>query len=329
MSDLLLKIATLLAIFACLVLIGTLAFNFLLTRQADRRVINERLDLMRAGSGKGVDVALLRADHQWQSRASSSLYARLCVIIARAELRRSPDTVVMWMGLACLSLTIVLLILAGLSGHEITVGTVLMTATVAVSLGGGLPLVIFSRRATQRRKRLEEQFPAAVEIFTRALRAGHPITSALELLTEEMEDPIGSEFGLVADEVAYGADLGDSLANLARRWDLPDVRMFSVCLSVQNETGGNLAEILTNLNSVIRERNSLFLMVRALSAEGRISALLMSILPVLTFSFLFLVNPDFYLEVAADPMFTQGYAILVFFYFVGVFWIRRMVDLKV
>jgi len=105
--------------------------------------------------------------------------------------------------------------------------------------------------------------------------------------------------------------------------------MFAVCVSVQGETGGNLAEILTNLSSVIRDRASLYLKVRALSSEGRMSAWMLSLMPVLTFLVLFLVNPGFYLEVARDPLFVVTFSALLVLYLIGVLWIRNMINLKV
>ncbi len=104
-------------------------------------------------------------------------------------------------------------------------------------------------RANRTRKKMQEQFPVALDVFVRGLRAGHPIAAALDLLTVEMPDPIGSQFGIVVDEVTYGADLRDALSAMADRWDLDDMRMFVVSLSVQSETGGNLAEILENLSA--------------------------------------------------------------------------------
>jgi tight adherence protein B len=178
-------------------------------------------------------------------------------------------------------------------------------------------------------KKMQEQFPVALDVFVRGLRAGHPVAAALDLLTVEMPDPIGSQFGLVVDEVTYGADLRDALFDLAERWDLDDMRMFVVSLSVQNETGGNLAEILENLSRVVRERHSMLLKVRALSSEGRMTAVMLTVLPVLAFSALFLLNPNFYLEVADDPLFPPGFLGLILLYVVGFVTIRRMVDLKV
>ena len=183
---------------------------------------------------------------------------------------------------------------------------------------------------TQRqRKRVEEQFPISLDIFVRALRAGHPVSSAIDLLTKEMPDPIGSEFGLVADEVSYGAELQDSLADMADRWGIEDIRMFVVSLSVQNETGGNLAEVLEKLSEVIRARASLYRKVRALSSEGRMTGWMLTILPIAAFVGLFAVNPTFYLDVAQDPAFIIGFLGLIILYILGFIMIRVMVDIKV
>ena len=116
---------------------------------------------------------------------------------------------------------------------------------------------------------------------------------------------------------------------MANRWDLEDIRMFVVSLSVQMETGGNLAEILENLSGVIRARASLFLKVRALSSEGRMTGWILTVLPIITFIGMFTVNPKFYLDAARDTIFMVGFPSLLLVYFLGVFWIRKLVDIKV
>jgi tight adherence protein B len=200
---------------------------------------------------------------------------------------------------------------------------------LAFSAAAGLPVMIINIVAQRRRKKMEQQFPVALDIFVRALRSGHPVAGAINLLTNEMEDPIGSEFGMVADEVAYGADLTDALDAMADRWDLEDIRMFVVSLAVQSETGGNLAEILDNLSPLIRARATQVHKVRALSSEGRMTGWILTVLPVLTFVGMFLVNPRFYLDVAQDRIFMFGLPTLIGVYFLGVFWIRKLVDIKV
>jgi tight adherence protein B len=231
--------------------------------------------------------------------------------------------------IAPIALFFLLLLVMGALGFAIGPGRLLIVATFAAALGAFLPILVLQYKAAKTRKKMEEQFPTALDVFVRGLRAGHPIAAALDLLTIEMPDPIGSEFGVVVDEVTYGAELRDALQAMAERWDLDDMRMFVVSLSVQNETGGNLAEILDNLSQVIRERHSMMLKVRALSSEGRMTAVMLTILPVFAFTFLFIMNPGFYLDVADDPAFVPGFVALVAMYFIGFYTIRKMVDLKV
>jgi len=215
------------------------------------------------------------------------------------------------------------------TGVGVGFGRLLLIAAFAAALGGGLPLMLLNFRATRTRKKMQDQFPVALDVFVRGLRAGHPIAAALDLLTVEMPDPVGTQFGLVVDEVTYGAELRDALQAMAERWDLEDIRMFVVSLSVQSETGGNLAEILESLSKVIRERQSMFMKVRALSSEGRMTGVMLTVLPVFTFVMLFILSPGFFLDVANDPMFVPGFVILLLMYLTGFFTIRKMVDLKV
>jgi tight adherence protein B len=214
-------------------------------------------------------------------------------------------------------------------GIGISMGRLMISATFACLLGAVLPLMVFNFKATRTRKKIEEQFPVALDVFVRGLRAGHPIAAALDLLTVEMQPPIGPEFGMVVDEVTYGSELRDALQNMAERWDLEDMRMFVVSLSIQAETGGNLAEILENLSKVIRERHAMMMKVRALSSEGRMTATMLTVLPIFTFTLLFLVNASFFLDVANDPWFIPGFSFLIILYLIGYFTIKKMVNLKV
>jgi tight adherence protein B len=226
-------------------------------------------------------------------------------------------------------LFLAIILFMAVTGVPIGAGRLLLIATFSLLAGAGIPMLFFQAKAARMRKKMQDQFPVALDVFVRGLRAGHPIASALDLLTVEMPDPIGSQFGIVVDEVTYGADLRDALTAMADRWDLEDMRMFVVSLSVQSETGGNLAEILENLSKVIRERASMMLKVRALSSEGRMTATMLTALPVVAFVLLFISSPSFYLDVADDPMFVPGYAFLIILYAVGFYSIRRMIDLKV
>ena len=196
-------------------------------------------------------------------------------------------------------------------------------------VGTALPMFFFQCQAAGR-KRMQDQFPVALDVFVRGLRAGHPIAAALDLLTVEMPDPIGSQFGIVVDEVTYGADLRDALPAMADRWDLEDMRMFVVSLSVQSETGGNLAEILENSRKVIRERASMMMKVRALSSEGRMTAIMLTALPVVALRSAVHRQPEILSRRGGrSGLHSRLCRILIVMYGIGFITIRRMVDLKV
>jgi tight adherence protein B len=254
---------------------------------------------------------------------------RLARMLHAAGLNFQPIFILLLMGGGMIALIVTVSIITFSGGRQMSLGTFVMVSCFALAVSVILPTMVLSRIAAKRRKTIEAQFPVALDVFVRGLRAGHPIASALELLTTEMSDPIGSEFGIVVDEVTYGAEMSDALQSMADRWELQDMQMFVVSLSIQRETGGNLAEILENLASVIRDRASMYMKVRALSSEGRMTAVLLTGLPILAFTALFLLNPSFYLDVADDPAFIPGFGGLLILYGVGYFTIRRMVNLEV
>ncbi len=185
-----------------------------------------------------------------------------------------------------------------------------------------------SRKRTKRLKQIEEQMPLALDVINRAIRAGHPVVSAVRLAGEEMGDPIGSEFGLIVDETTYGFEFREALINFARRTGSPDAHFFAVSVGVQAETGGNLAEILEGLAAVIRSRGMLGKRVRALSSEGRASAFLLSALPVLLIAFLLLTKPEYYTTKFSDPIFWPVASGVFVLYLAGLLLIHRIINFK-
>lgn len=333
MTVILIRLAVLVAVFAGIFLLSQVLLLGFFNRRAESKAVNRRLELLKAGITSDQVVNILRKGVPDQIGPDAGLLARLyyrfqCTVRI-ADMRTEPKTLVAISLLAFAGGFTLLLFLAWATGRRVTVGTTELVVLISFSLTIALPLMLINRRKEKRRRKMEEQFPAALDVFTRALKAGHPVSSAIDLLTKEMQDPLGSEFGIVADEVAYGAELTNSLLDLANRWDSPDMRMFVVSISLQNETGGNLAEILSNLSSVIRERASMFMKVRALSSEGRMSGWMLTILPIFTLLLLFALNSKFYFDVSSDPIFIYGFTGLLILYVIGVYTIRRMIDLKV
>ncbi|WP_193370762.1 type II secretion system F family protein [Pelagibius marinus] len=200
---------------------------------------------------------------------------------------------------------------------------------LSVLLGVLLPIYYFSSKAKERRKKFAEQLPDALDLIVRSLRAGHPINAALGLVCKEMRDPIGTEFGIAVDEMTYGLDLTEALENLNQRIQVEDFNYVVMSISIQHETGGNLAAVLAGLARVIRARARMFLKVRSLSSEGRMSALVLCALPFVVGFVIFTGNPDYYTKFADDPLFLPILAGAVFNMVVGIYMIYRMVNFRV
>jgi tight adherence protein B len=184
------------------------------------------------------------------------------------------------------------------------------------------------RLRSRRLKKLEEQMPMALDVINRALRAGHPVISAVQLAARELGDPIGTEFGLVVDETTYGSDFKDALHSFARRTGSRDARFFAAAIAIQSETGGNLAEVLDGLASVIRGRLTLTKRIKALASEGKASATLLSVLPILLVSFMALTNPPFYTSKFSDPVFWPVVGAIAVLYLIGQVMLYRIINFK-
>ncbi len=165
-----------------------------------------------------------------------------------------------------------------------------------------LPVFVLKHLRKRRHKRFGIQLPEALELITRSLKAGHPVPVAISMVAREMPDPIGTEFGVIADEVTYGSDLVSALHAMFERVGHEDLPLFVTAVSIQATTGGNLREILDGLSRVIRERGKLRRKVRAISTEGRISAYILSAVPVLLMSGLTVLMPQFYGGVWDKPL---------------------------
>ena len=168
--------------------------------------------------------------------------------------------------------------------------------------GTVVPYAVLRFLRGRRQKAFGAQFPDALDIIVRSLRAGHPTPVAINMVAREMADPIGSEFGIVTDEITYGADLETALRNLFFRIGQDDLPLFVTAVAIQGSTGGNLGEILQNLSAVIRQRFKMRRKIRALAAEGRASALILSSLPIAIFLMIQFVAPDFYASVWSEDI---------------------------
>ncbi len=200
---------------------------------------------------------------------------------------------------------------------------------IAIGMGVGGVYVWVNGKAKKRMALLEEQLPDAVELMVRSLRVGHPFSSAIGIVSKEVPDPLGTEFGLIADEAAYGRDVAESLKAFAERMDSQDLRFLAVAVTIQQTSGGNLAEILEGLAKVIRARFKLFRRVKAITAEAKWSGMFLSAFPIGALVMINVVKPDYFDAVKDTPSFIPACLIVAAFLVINVIFMKIMVNIKV
>lgn len=291
-------------------------------RSGPRAHINRRMQMLAAGRhGSEVLTSLRRGKPQSALARVVPLYARLDRLLVQAGASVSTSRVLMSMVLVALAVTLGLFLLTPIRGP--------LLPLLAAVAGIALPVGYFMRQRTKRLSSFEAQFPGALDLLVRSLRVGHPLASALAVVAHEMPDPLGSEFGIVVDEVTYGQELEEALERLSDRVDLQDLRYLTVAVQIQLTSGGNLAEILDGLAKVIRDRFQIFRKVNAITAEGRWSAWFLSLFPIFMAFGVQLVKPDYYTQVADHPLFPILAAITGVLLVLNVVFMRMLTKIKV
>src|SRR5688572_1638988 len=263
-----------------------------------RKNVNRRLKLLKGQPDRENILVQLRRE---RGLSSSGGYS-----IAIESLNRLVMQSGLTIGITKLLLIVLFATIASFVLGIVLRGNLTDATLIALFFGIALPYMIVRFLRSRRQKAFGAQFPDALDMIVRSLRAGHPTPIALTMVAREMQDPIGSEFGIVVDEITYGADLETALRNLNVRVGQDDLPLFVTAVAIQGSTGGNLGEILENLSGVIRQRFKMRRKIRALAAEGRASALILSSLPIVMFLIIQLVAPDFYASVWDIPMTKQA-----------------------
>ena len=204
--------------------------------------------------------------------------------------------------------------------------TVAIAAAILCSLA---PMLYVSRKRSKRLIKIERQLPEVADLIARSLRAGHPFPSTVQMVADEMAEPIASEFRLVADEVNFGISMAEALQRLAQRIPLTDLRYMVVAVLIQRETGGNLAELMTNISFLIRERLKLLGQISTLSAEGRLSAWILGLLPVAICLVLGTINPNYFNMLIEDPDGINLIIAAAFLMLAGVLWMRKIIHIHI
>jgi len=190
-------------------------------------------------------------------------------------------------------------------------------------------IILFFRIARQKRiARFAALLPDSIDVIVRGLRVGYPLPAALDLVAREMPDPIGTEFAVISDEIAFGQDIRTAIENLYRRVGQDDLLFLIMAVNVQNQTGGNLATILTGLSRLLRNRSKIHLKVRALSADGRMSAVVLSLIPFILFGLICLISPSYFGEVRDHPLVMPALIYAAISLVLGNIVMYRMVNFK-
>jgi len=220
----------------------------------------------------------------------------------------------------------------GVAAWLLTASLLRQTQLTALGAGlvmAGLPVLYVSFRRERRLRKIESQLPDALDLITRALRAGHAFGSGLKMAGDEMAEPISGELRAVHEEVNFGVSMERALSHLSDRVPITDLRYFVVAVLIQRESGGNLTEILTNLSRLIRERHKLLAKVRVLASEGKLSAWILAVMPFALAGILNIMNPQFISLLWTDPLGISMVKYLLIMMAFGILVMRKIVKIRV
>ncbi len=284
--------------------------------------VNRRLEMLDKGKRRDEVLEQLRKEmKQHGENRGIPLYSMLADKAQKAAIAFTPQQLIMMMG------AVTVFAFVGLSvGTQTGLPTRIAISTL-MGIGGVYTWV--SMKAGKRIAMIEEQLPDAIELMVRSLKVGHPFSSAIQIVAREVDDPLATEFGVIADESAYGRDLGEALKDMAERLDMQDLRFLAVAVAIQQQSGGNLAEILAGLSKVIRARFRLFRRVKAITAEAKWSGKFLSAFPVGALIVINLLDPNYFDEVKLHAWFIPGCIAVGGFLVTNLFVMRVLTDIKV
>jgi len=284
--------------------------------------VNRRLEMMEKGGNREQVLEQLRKELGQHAKSQSiPLYSLLSDRAQKAAIAFTPK-----------QLILIMCGLAGIAFLGLSIGT---SAPLPVRILGsviiGIGAVFFwvNKKANKRMAMIEEQLPDAVELMVRSLRVGHPFTSAVQIVANEVDDPLATEFGIISDECAYGRDVGESLKEMAERLDMQDMRFLAVAVTIQQQSGGNLAEVLAGLAKVIRARFRLFRRVKAITAEAQWSGKFLSGFPLFCLVGILVKDPNYYDNVIDHPWFIPACFAVGTMLTINLFVMRMLTNIKV
>lgn len=283
-------------IFGAVLLLTEAMLRRLFGARSANREVNERLERLKAGSDQLSTYKSLLSD-RGVGRSGLLSLGWLSRLYRQSGLMLSLPRRVLY--------TLVILLGAWIGAAWLT-NDLLIQIILALTIGPSVILALVIRVRARRIAKFVAQLPDALDIIVRSMNSGHPLTTAIALVGREMPDPIGSEFGILSDQLTFGSELDDAMLRMVDRVGADELNLLAVTVSVQRSTGGNLSEILENLSGMIRDRAMLRNKIRAISAEGRITAIIMAAFPFLLYLMISTLVPTYF-----DPVWESGYGTTV------------------
>jgi tight adherence protein B len=325
-GQIIMEIIISIGIFITLVLlVEGIYLSILAIKNSETRTLRRRLRTLSAGGAKSGEIDILRkeifSEIPWLNRLlmKVTLMHGMNRLLEQAN-ARMPVSFFVFLSLFLASAGYALGL--GLRIHNVVI------IMLAVLLGIA-PFLYLHFKKLKRMEKFLEQLPDALDLIARALKAGHAFSGGLKMVGEEFGDPVGTEFAKTLDEINFGVGVEDAMKNLSNRVDCPDLRFFVISVLIQRETGGNLAEILEKIAHLIRERFKLYGRVRTLAAEGKLSAVILILLPPLMALYFFLVRPDYIGALFEDRLGITMVIVAAIMMIAGVLTMKKMVTIKV
>ena len=320
---------TLTAFFVFLaVALGTVSFVLIVETIRERRrtgnVMRQLEEFARTSFGPQGQNALIRE----QARHGGALEPVLARLPQLHDIQK-----LMHQGGTTWSLTTFFLLTVGLGAgfgfSAFLLSRILFAGILAAVFGASLPYLTVKRRSALRLRRFEELLPGAIDLMGRAIRAGHPLSAGLQMVSDESSEPVAGEFRQVFEEQRFGLPFEDSMYGIADRVPLVDVRILVTAILIQREVGGNLAEVLDNLSSVIRDRFKIRRQLRVITAQGRMSGYILAALPIAVGLAIFLINRPYVMILFTHPVGKLLALTAVVLQILGYLWIRKIVDIEI
>jgi tight adherence protein B len=306
------------ALFA--VLIAESAYALFFDAQRYRENVNRRLQIQKKTINREDALQQIKRERGIRDDGEAGILSAILNLIAQSGVRIGPRKVGMLWVVSALVGPVVPIVLDR-SGSEYLLGGFLA--------GAVLPLLVLKYLRARRIMRFSEQLPDAIDVIVRSLKAGHPVQTAIGLVAREMPDPVGSEFGMVTDELSFGLELEGALRNLAKRVGQDDLPLFVTSVSIQSGTGGNLAAILEGLTKLIRDRFKMRRKIKALSSEARFSANALTFMPVAIYFMVQVADPTFFDATKGQPETQMVFIGSICWMAIGMLIMRKLVNMKI